>query len=220
MKLNKPSRTLAHGKQEIITELVAIMAFSPNRLILASTSPYRRALLERLGLPFQAIAPQVDESVLMGESAPGLVRRLAKMKANAVASQHQDALVIGSDQVAVLDDEILGKPGSAERAFEQLQRASGKRVSFLTGLCVMHQQTRRWEVDVVRIDVLFRELRADQIQRYLEREQPFNCAGSIKSEGLGIALFQALEGSDPTALMGLPLIRLTGMLEALGMPVF
>ncbi|MFZ5594316.1 MAG: Maf family protein [Pseudomonadota bacterium] len=189
------------------------------QLILASSSPYRKELLHRLGLPFITITPQADETPLPGESPEALVARLASAKAHAVAHQHPDALIIGSDQVAVLEDQILGKPGNHDNAVAQLSNASGKRVEFLTGLCLLNGATRRMQVNVIPFTVVFRVLSAAQIDNYLRREQPYNCAGSFKSEGLGIALFDKLEGEDPTALVGLPLISLVQMLEHEGVRV-
>ncbi len=188
-------------------------------LILASTSPYRRQLLERLGVPFSTVNPQVDESRLNGESAEQLVRRLAEAKARSVAMSRPEALVIGSDQVAVLEDRILGKPGSRERAIEQLTASAGKRVDFLTGLCVAEGSSGKTQVDIVPYSVVFRPLSRTQIDAYVDREEPYNAAGSFKSEGLGIALFERMAGNDPTALVGLPLIRLVSMLQAAGMEV-
>ncbi|MCB1875973.1 MAG: septum formation inhibitor Maf [Chromatiales bacterium] len=188
-------------------------------LVLGSTSPYRRELLQRLGLTFETAAPKVDETRHPGEDANALVRRLSEAKARAVGETWPDALVIGSDQVAVLDGEILGKPGNRERAIAQLSAASGKRVRFLTGLCLLDSATGEAEVDVVPFDVVFRQLKPAHIETYVDREQPYNCAGSFKSEGLGIALFEALEGADPNALIGLPLIRLCRLLERHGLPV-
>ncbi len=188
-------------------------------LILASTSPYRRELLERLGLDFTTAAPDVDESRLAGESPQAMVRRLSEAKARAVAAQHPAALIIGSDQMAVCGDEVLGKPGSHDKAVAQLAHLSGQRVSFLTGLCLYDSAADRAQLDVIAFHVVFRALDADMIENYLRREQPYNCAGSFKSEGLGTALFERLEGDDPTALIGLPLIRLTRMLEREGVRV-
>lgn len=189
-------------------------------LVLASTSPYRRELLGRLGLAFSVCSPDVDETPNAEESPADLVRRLAEAKARAGAQQHMDAaLVIGSDQVAVVDDEVLGKPGSFERACEQLTRLSGRRVTFLTGLCLYNTALQRTQVDMVPFTVEFRRLTHHQIAAYVRREQPLNCAGSFKSEGLGISLFTRMEGEDPTALVGLPLIRLVDMLTAEGVEV-
>ena len=189
------------------------------QIVLASTSPFRRALLERFGLPFEAVAPDADESTRLGESPEQLVLRLAEAKARAVAASHPDALIIGSDQVAVIDEEILGKPGTHEAAARQLRQASGRRVTFLTGLCLLDSAADVAQIDMVPFSVLFRELTDAQIAAYLQREQPYNCAGSFKSEGLGIALFRSLEGDDPNALIGLPLIRLTDMLATAGVEV-
>jgi septum formation protein len=189
------------------------------RLILASTSPFRRKLLARLGLPFTVRAPEVDETRQPGEEAPALVARLAEWKAQAIARQEPAALVIGSDQAAVLAGEIVGKPGDHERAVAQLRRASGRTVTFYTGLCLLDSASNQRQVTVEVFQVAFRRLTAEMIEGYLRREQPYQCAGSFKSEGLGIALFERLEGDDPTSLIGLPLIRLTRMLEAAGVAV-
>lgn len=188
-------------------------------LVLASTSPYRRELLSRLGIRFSVCAPQVDESRLPGESPEALVLRLSEAKARAGADQCGPGLVIGSDQVAVVEDEILGKPGDFARACAQLTRLSGRQVRFLTGLCLYNSVTQQLRTDIIVYTVTFRSLSAAQIEDYVRREQPYNCAGSFKSEGLGVALFAGQEGSDPTALIGLPLIRLVSMLEAEGFPV-
>ena len=189
------------------------------RLILASTSPFRRALLMRLGLPFTIQAPEVDETGLPDEEAPRLVARLAEQKARAIAQSAPAALIIGSDQAAVLDGDIIGKPGDHRRAVAQLQRASGRTVIFYTGLCLLDSASGQCQVAVEEFRVVFRPLTATMIEAYLQREQPYQCAGSFKSERLGIALFERLEGDDPTSLIGLPLIRLTRMLEAAGAAV-
>lgn len=186
------------------------------RLILASTSPYRRELLGRLGLPFEVATPEVDESRLPAEAPETLVRRLSEAKAWAVAAHAGDALVVGSDQAAVIDGEILGKPGDRGRAIAQLTRASGRRVTFLTGLSLVDATSGRTQTLCEPYHVHFRRLGADQIARYVDRDQPLNCAGSFKSEGYGITLFDRLEGDDPTALIGLPLIRLVALLAAEG----
>lgn len=188
-------------------------------LVLASTSPYRRELLTRLGLTFTTAAPDTDETRQDGESPQELVRRLAEAKARAVAQDFPDTLIIGSDQVAVLGKQILGKPGDHPTAVRQLQAASGQRVTFLTGLCLYNSASGRCQVDMVPYTVEFRALTTQQIDHYLRREQPYNCAGSFKSEGLGIALFRRMEGEDPNALIGLPLIRLIDMLAAEGVDV-
>lgn len=189
------------------------------RLILASTSTFRRDLLTRLDLPFTVQAPAVDETRLPGETAADLVARLAECKAAAVARTEPAALIIGSDQVAVLDGTIISKPGNYERAVVQLQQASGRTVVFYTGLCLLDSASGQRQIAVEEFRVVFRDLTPAMIERYLRREQPYQCAGSFKSEGLGIALFERLEGDDPTSLIGLPLIRLTRMLEAAGMAV-
>ncbi len=181
-------------------------------LVLASTSPFRRELLEKLGLPFSTAAPDVDESRREGESPVELVQRLAEAKARAVAERFPRALIIGSDQVACVDGEILGKPGNRENAITQLASMAGKTVEFRTGLCLYNSAEDRLQVLCEPFLVHFRSLNAGQIERYVDHEQPFNCAGSFKSEGMGITLFRKLEGDDPNALVGLPLIRLVEML--------
>ncbi|MCJ1884454.1 Maf family nucleotide pyrophosphatase [Pseudomonas sp. LA21] len=183
-------------------------------LILASSSPYRRELLQRLRLPFECASPDIDESPLPDESAKQLVRRLAESKARALAQRYPDHLIIGSDQAAVNGNRILGKPHDIERAIEQLKAASGKSVSFLTGLCLLNSRSGRSQVDCVPFTVHFRDLDDARIRRYLEAEQPFDCAGSFKAEGLGVSLFRSTEGEDATSLIGLPLIRLVDMLLA------
>nr|VFJ55144.1 MAG: MAF protein [Candidatus Kentron sp. FW]VFJ66234.1 MAG: MAF protein [Candidatus Kentron sp. FW] len=188
-------------------------------IVLASTSRYRRDLLSRLGFPFETASPNTDERPLAGESPWQLVSRLAEAKARAVASDYPDTLIIGSDQVAVLDGDILGKPGNSEANIHQLSRAAGRQVTFLTGLCLLDSDTGQAEVDVVPFSVVFRKLTPARIQNYVRREKPFDCAGGFKSEHLGIALFQRMEGEDPTALVGLPLIRLVSMLGRQGFDV-
>lgn len=188
-------------------------------LVLASTSPFRRALLQRLGLPFEIQAPACDETALPGESAQDLVVRLAENKARAVSEAFPRHLIIGSDQVAVLDGEILGKPGDHARATAQLTAASGRTVQFLTGLCLFNSEVDRVQCCCEPFEVAFRPLSAAQIEAYLRVEQPYNCAGSFKSEGLGIALFERLRGDDPNALIGLPLIRLVALLAEEGVDV-
>ncbi|HHO70569.1 MAG TPA: septum formation inhibitor Maf [Halothiobacillus sp.] len=186
------------------------------QLVLGSSSPFRRELLKRLGLAFECHSPKIDESRLPGESPRDLVRRLAEAKAKAVARHYPAAWVIGSDQVAVIDEQILGKPGTLEKACQQLAQASGRSVIFLTGLCLIAPDGVI-QTDVIPFTVHFRSLSELEIQRYVEREQPLNCAGSFKSEGLGITLLEAMEGDDPTALIGLPLIRLSAMLRESGL---
>jgi MAF protein len=191
----------------------------PRPLILGSTSPFRRELLSRLGIPFDTATPNINESRLENESPIHLVERLALEKAKDVSRRFPDALIIGSDQVACIDDEILGKPGNRENAIAQLQKASGRTVVFFTGLCLLNAATRKAQSFVEPFNVHFRKLNDEQIERYVDRERPFNCSGSFKSEGLGIALFERLEGDDPNALIGLPLIRLIKMLENEGIQV-
>ena len=189
------------------------------KLILASTSPYRKTLLERLQLDFMCDSPDIDESPLERESVEDMVVRLAKIKAGAVAARHTDALIIGSDQSAVLEGEILTKSGNFETAVRQLQKASGKRIVFQTGLCLLNTKTGNIQTACVPYTVVFKPLTQNMIEHYLKKEQPYNCAGSFKSEGLGIALFEKFEGEDPNALIGLPLIKLIAMLENEGFRV-
>lgn len=188
-------------------------------LVLASTSPFRRELLSRLQLPFTAVAPDTDETPLPGEAPETTALRLSEAKARAVAARHPDALIIGSDQVAVLDGRIYGKPGTHERAVEQLRTMRGRCVNFFTGLCLYNAATGVAHVRGIPTLVTFRDLSDAEIERYLRREQPYNCAGSAKSEGLGIAVIAAMEGSDPNALVGLPLIALCDLLREEGVGV-
>ncbi len=186
------------------------------RLVLGSTSPFRKGLLEKLGLPFVTCAPQVDESRLPGETPHELVARLAETKARDVAKQYPETLTIGSDQVACIDGIVVGKPGVRDKAIEQLSSASGKSVTFYTGLCLYNARADRTQTAVEPFVVNFRALTEAQIARYVDREKPFNCAGSFKSEGYGITLFTSLDGRDPNTLIGLPLIRLVEMLDKEG----
>ncbi|WP_412852586.1 Maf family protein [Ectothiorhodospira shaposhnikovii] len=195
------------------------MTRAARTLVLASTSPFRRELLERLGLPFSTCAPDVDETPRPGESPAAMVARLARAKAEAVRDRFPGALIIGSDQCAELDGKILGKPGNHERAVAQLSAASGRSVAFHTGLCLLDAESGERQEAVEPFRVHFRTLGREEIEDYVHREQPYGCAGSFKSEGLGIALFERLEGDDPTALIGLPLIRLCRMLTRTGIPV-
>ncbi len=188
-------------------------------LVLASSSRYRAELLARLGLPFERSSPDVDETPGPGESPTELVIRLAQAKAAAVAASHGRALIIGSDQVAVCGDQILGKPGSVERAEAQLGALSGNTVTFQTGLCLLDAASGERQSEVVTTPVRFRHLEPQEISDYVARERPLDCAGAFKSEGLGIALFEAIGGDDPTALIGLPLIELCRMLRRAGVPV-
>lgn len=189
-------------------------------LILGSTSPYRRQLMERLQYPFATAAPDIDETRRMGESARDMVLRLSLQKAQKVAEQHPDALIIGSDQCAVLNEQVIGKPGTHENAVQQLQNSSGETVYFLTGLCLYDSHDGSYQLDVVPFQVDFRELTKGEIDRYLRKDQPYNCAGSFRSESLGITLFKRMTGDDPTALMGLPLIRLSEMLRQARISLF
>lgn len=188
-------------------------------LILASSSPFRKELLNRLHLDYDCISPDVDETHIKGETPDEYVRRLAHLKAQTIATNHPNSVVIGSDQCAVIDGEILGKPGNFDNAFLQLKAAQGQTTVFHTGLCVLHQQNNFCDIDNILYHVAFRQLKDKQIIHYLKTEEPYNCAGSFKSEAYGISLFERMEGSDPTALMGLPLIRLIKMLEDAGLEV-
>jgi septum formation protein len=189
-------------------------------LVLASTSPYRRELLERLKISFEISSPDVDETPLDQESPEQTATRLAEAKARAVASLYPEALIIGSDQVAVLDGMQLGKPHTHDNAFKQLTMMSGKKVVFNTALCLYNSRTGLVQNRLVPFTVHFRDLTASQIEAYLQKEQPYNCAGSAKSEGLGIALIARMEGEDPNALIGLPLIALIDMLDNEGYKLF
>ncbi|WP_096205689.1 Maf family protein [Enterobacter hormaechei] len=184
----------------------------PN-LVLASTSPYRRMLLEKLGIPFECAAPEVDETPQPGESPRHLVTRLAKEKAQSLAVRYPAHLIIGSDQVCVLDGEITGKPHTEENACQQLMRARGTIVTFYTGVALYNSASGHLQTEYEPFDVHFRHLSEQEIMDYVRRERPLNCAGSFKSEGLGIALFDKLDGRDPNTLVGLPLIALCQMLR-------
>lgn len=186
------------------------------RIVLGSSSPYRRELLSRLKVPFDVELPDVDEAPRSGETPRDIAWRLAIEKARAVARKHPDAAVIGSDQVADLDGEPLGKPGTHERAVEQLRRMRGRVVVFQTAVAVVCAQTGFEEVDLAPVRVTFRDLADAEIEAYLRAEKPYDCAGSARSEGLGIALLEKIENDDPSALVGLPLIRTCRMLRAAG----
>jgi septum formation protein len=196
------------------------------RLILASSSAYRRELLGRLHLPFEAISPDIDETPLPGETPEATALRLARAKAAAIALENPGALVIGSDQVATLDGAQIGKPGDHARALAQLQTMRGRRVVFHTALCLWdgrlpaEDAAQVAQLENVQVFVTFRDLPDAELDAYLRIEQPYDCAGSAKNEGLGIALLERIDSSDPTALTGLPLIALTGMLRRAGMPFF
>lgn len=187
------------------------------RLILASTSRYRRELLQRLRLPFDVLSPEVDESPLPGETPVQLAQRLALAKAHAVAAREPDAIVIGSDQVAELDGQAIGKPGSHERAVAQLRAMRGHRVVFQTAVAVVRMSAGFARTAMAPVSVFFRDLSDAEIERYLRAEQPYDCAGSAKCETLGIALTSSIESDDPTALVGLPLIRTCELLRAAGL---
>jgi MAF protein len=191
----------------------------PQILVLASTSPFRKQLLEKLHLTFLTAKPNVDETPMRGETAAQLVERLALQKAQAVTPSFENALVIGSDQVCVNNGKILGKPGNFENAFKQLTAASGKAITFYTGLALVNSKTGEIQSLVEPFIVKFRVLTEEMITNYLNKEQPYNCAGSFKSEGYGISLFEEFKGKDPNSLIGLPLISLITMLENEGMRV-
>ena len=182
-------------------------------LVLTSSSPYRQAILNKLQLPFQIFSLNIKESSLPGEPAFELVKRLSLEKARAGIAVYPNALLIGSDQVCVIEEKIIGKPKTFEKAQQQLRSASGKKVTFYTGLTLLNSKTGRTQTQVETFNVYFRTLSDEEIKHYLEKEKPFDCAGSFKSEGLGIALFEKLEGRDPNALVGLPLILLCEMLR-------
>lgn len=188
-------------------------------MVLASTSEYRRQLLERLEIPFVTAKPDTDESPLAGETPPETALRLAEAKARAVAARFPDALIIGSDQVACIGSRVFGKPGNHEKAVAQLQTLRGQTVVFHTALCLLDARTGAVQVRDVPTETRFRQLDDAEIERYLRREQPYNCAGSAKSEGLGIALLDYMRGDDPNALVGLPLIALCDMLRRSGVAV-
>jgi septum formation protein len=191
----------------------------PRPLVLGSTSRYRRELLERLALPFTVVAPDVDESPAPGEAPADLASRLALAKARAVAARQPEAIVIGSDQVADLGGEPLGKPGDHARATAQLRRMRGRTVVFHTAVSVVCAATGFARSDLAAVEVLFRDLSDAEIERYLRAEQPYDCAGSAKSEGLGITLLDSIRNDDPTALIGLPLVRTCRLLRAAGLQV-
>lgn len=191
----------------------------PRRLVLASTSAYRKALLERLALAFVVASPQVDERPLGGEAPADTALRLAALKAQSVRAAHRDALIIGSDQVASSTGRLLGKPGDHANAARQLRSLSGKSADFHTAVALLDAANGRMQTELVACRVHFRQLDDARIESYLRREQPFDCAGSAKAEGLGIALIARIETDDPTSLIGLPLIALSAMLERAGLPV-
>lgn len=181
-------------------------------ILLASSSPYRKNLLERLNLPFQQASPNIDESPRLGENAKNLALRLSKEKAQALADKHPDTLIIASDQCAALENTILGKPETRENTIKQLSNCSGKQVLFHTGLCLLNTSTGQQQLACVDYTVWFRKLSSSQVVTYIDAENPLDCAGSFKCEGLGITLFEKMAGDDPDSLVGLPLITLTTML--------
>jgi septum formation protein len=191
----------------------------PRQLVLASTSRYRRALLERLGMPFTTAAPDADETPHLGERPSETARRLAEAKARSVAAAYPAALIIGSDQVADCEGRPVGKPGDRAKARAMLTMLAGKTVVFHTGIALLDAASGRCATALVDVRSTFRALAAGEIDAYLDREQPFDCAGAVKSEGLGIALFEAIVSDDPTALIGLPLIRLSSMLRDAGVTI-
>lgn len=184
----------------------------PLQILLASSSIYRRQLLQKLGVSFESASPDIDEAALPGETARQLVMRLAQAKANKLAQTHKHHLIIGSDQVATYENNILGKPQNHDAAIGQLEQFSGRQITFLTSLCLLNSQEAQCQLSVESCTVKFRTLSKNQIESYLTKEQPYDCAGSFKSEGLGIALFESIHTDDPNTLIGLPLIRLTDML--------
>jgi septum formation protein len=188
-------------------------------LILGSTSIYRRELLERLKIPFRVEAPDIDETPLDNETPQQLVERLSIEKARSVARNNPGSLVIGSDQVAVHDGKIVGKPHTHDNAMQQLRQANGKEIVLYTGLSLVNADTGESQTEVIPFHVVFRKLSEQQLENYLHKEQPYHCAGSVKSEGLGIALLERFDGEDPNTLIGLPLIRLIRMLEHFGVNV-
>jgi septum formation protein len=194
------------------------MGTPPRQLVLASTSRYRKALLERLGLAFEVCAPRVDEKALLDETPAETALRLSLLKVQAVERQFRDALIIGSDQVAAIGDERFGKPGDHETAVRQLRRLSGKAIDFHTAVALLDARSGKLESRVVPCRVHFRTLDERRIEEYLRREQPYDCSASAKAEGLGIALIRRIETDDPSSLIGLPLIALTEMLERAGLP--
>jgi len=186
------------------------------QLILGSSSPFRAEILAKIGLPFITASPDIDESQLAGETPEQLVKRLSEKKALAIAIKYPASLIIGSDQLAVLDGQVLGKPGDHENAVKQLTASAGKTVKFLTGLALYNSQTKHMQSLVEPFEVSFKTITAKQIEFYLQQEQPYQCAGSFKSEGFGISLFSKLDGDDPNSLIGLPLIKLIQLLAVEG----
>jgi septum formation protein len=189
------------------------------KLVLGSTSPFRKTLLERLHIDFVCDSPDIDETPLQNEPVEEMVIRLAIAKAQAISQRHPESLIIGSDQSAVLNGEKLSKPGNFENAFKQLTRASGQKITFQTGLCLLNSATGNIQSVCVPYTVVFKTLTPTKIKNYIQKEEPYNCAGSFKSEALGIALFERFEGSDPNSLIGLPLIELVNFLDNEGFSI-
>ncbi|MCW9048081.1 MAG: Maf family nucleotide pyrophosphatase [Gammaproteobacteria bacterium] len=189
------------------------------KLVLASSSPFRKVLLDKLDLQFTTDSPDIDETPLVNESIETMVKRLSEAKARALVEDHPESLIIGSDQSAALNDKVLHKPGTYEVALEQLKAASGQSITFYTGLCLLNSSTGKAETICEPYIVKFRKLSESEIENYLKKEQPYNCAGSFKSEALGISLFESMQGTDPNTLIGLPLIQLCRMLKENGMAV-
>ncbi len=189
------------------------------KILLGSSSPFRKALLQRLDINFECDSPNIDETPLSNEPVEAMVVRLATAKAQALAPNHADSLIIASDQSAVLNGEKLNKPGNFGNAFKQLTRASGQKITFHTGLCLLNTRSGNVQSSCVPYTVVFKALSATMIENYLHKEEPYNCAGSFKSEALGIALFERFEGDDPNALIGLPLIKLVSFLANEGISI-
>lgn len=188
-------------------------------IILSSTSPFRKALLERLQINFSCESPNIDETPLKDETVENMVERLAIAKAKNVATHYDNALIIGSDQSAILNGEKLSKPGNYENAFAQLSKASGQKITFQTGLCLLNSKTGNIQSSCIPYTVVFKKLTPEMIENYLRKEEPYSCAGSFKSEALGVALFERFEGDDPNALVGLPLIQLVTFLKNEGFSI-
>jgi len=189
------------------------------QIILGSSSPFRRKLLEKFKIDFKFASPDIDETAYAGEDASNLVSRLSLAKAQKIGKAYENSLIIGSDQVATIAGKILGKSHNFSNAFAQLKESSGKVVKFYTGLCLLNSKTQKYQLEVVPFKVHFRKLTDQEIKGYIKREQPFNCAGSFQAEGLGVALFTRLEGDDPSTLVGLPLMRLNHMLQKEGINI-
>ena len=201
-----------------VFSLIQLFTMAHMNLVLASTSPFRKSILDKLSIPFELAKPDCDEAPLSGETPQELVQRLAITKAKSCQVK-SDALVIGSDQVCVINGDIVGKPHTKAKAIEQLLAASGKTITFYTGIALYNSVTNQHEVELDTFNVHFRQLSRNQIENYVTKEMPLNCAGSFMCEGLGIALFKKLEGDDPNTLIGLPLIKLVSMLERQGIEV-